>query len=60
MLFRSEKKPKEQLDKVDKVYHEMKQKNKKLKKELAEQKSENESLRSIFAEFQVEFRQNGK
>lgn len=50
----------EKLDKLDKVYNEMKSKNKKLKKELADQKNENESLRTIFAEFQVEFKQNKK
>lgn len=38
----------------------MKSKNKKLKRELADSKSENESLRTIFAEFQVEFKQNKK
>lgn len=38
----------------------MKSKNKKLKKELADSKNENESLRTIFAEFQVEFKQNKK
>jgi len=46
----------EKLDKLDKVYGEMKQKNKKLKKEVSDIKKENESLRSIFAEFQVEFK----
>ena len=50
----------EKLDKLDKVYNEMKQKNKKVKKELADSKKENENLRSIFAEFQVEFKQNKK
>lgn len=50
----------DKLDKLDKVYNEMKQKNKKIKKELLEVKNENENLRSIFAEFQVEFRQNKK
>jgi predicted RNase H-like nuclease (RuvC/YqgF family) len=43
-------KPK-QLDKLDKVYSEMKNKNKKLKKEKEAMKGENETLRSIFAEF---------
>ena len=38
----------------------MKSKNKKLKKEIGEARSETESLRSIFAEFQVEFKQNRK
>lgn len=46
------------LDKIDKVYSEMKSKNKKLKKEISSLKSENETLRSVFAEFQVEFKQN--
>lgn len=41
----------EKLDKLDKVYNEMKSKNKKLKKELSDIKKENENLRSIFAEF---------
>jgi len=50
----------EKLDKLDKVYNEMKSKNKKLKKEIVEYKTENENLRSIFAEFQVEFKQNKK
>ena len=44
------------LDKLDKVYNEMKIKNKKLKKDVSEMKGENETLRSIFAEFQVEFK----
>lgn len=34
----NKKDKKKELDKVDKVYHEMKQKNKRLKKELAEGK----------------------
>ena len=38
----------------------MKSKNKKLKKELLDIRNENESLRSIFAEFQVEFKQGKK
>ena len=38
----------------------MKSKNKKLKKELTEVKSQNESLRSIFAEFQGKFKQDDK
>lgn len=54
-----DKKPK-QLDKLDKVYSEMKSKNKKLKKEKESLKVENETLRSIFAEFQVEFKQDRK
>ena len=57
---RSPDKKGEKLDKLDKVYNEMKSKNKKLKKELQEMKDNNESLRSIFAEFQVEFKQNRK
>lgn len=56
----SKREKKKDLDKLDKVYNEMKTKNKKLKKELAESKNENETLRGIFAEFQVEFRQNKK
>ena len=48
------------MDKLDKVYNEMKSKNKKLKKELVDSKSENETLRTIFAEFQVEIKQNKK
>ena len=42
------------------VYKELKTVNRKIKKELTESQSQNESLRSIFAEFQVEFRQNKK
>ena len=56
----TKKKSGEKLDKLDKVYNEMKSKNKKLKKEISELKSDNENLRSIFAEFQVEFKQNKK
>jgi len=41
------------LGNLDKVYGEMKQKNKKLKKEIDEQKKEIKNLRSVFAEFQV-------
>ena len=33
---------------------------KKLKKEIQEQKIETETLRGVFAEFQVEFKQNKK
>lgn len=51
---------KKQLEKLDKVYSEMKAKNKKLKKEKEETKQENETLRSIFAEFQVEMKQGRK
>ena len=56
----SKNKEAKQLDKIDKVYSEMKQKNKKLKADLRDQKSTNETLRTIFAEFRVEFRQNKK
>ena len=56
MSNKEETKGGEKLDKLDKVYNEMKQKNKKLKKELSDIKKENENLRSIFAEFQVEFK----
>jgi len=38
----------------------MKSKNKKLKKEICDAKNQTESLRSIFAEFQVELKQNKK
>ena len=48
------------LEKIDKVYSEMKNKNKKLKKEKEALKQENETLRSIFAEFMVEFKQDKK
>ena len=57
---RKDKKKIDKLSNVDKVYNEMKQKNKKLKKEVQNQKDQTESLRSVFAEFQVEFRQNRK
>lgn len=48
------------LSNMDKVYDVLKQKNKKLKKEIQEQKNETETLRGIFAEFQVEFKQGKK
>ena len=42
---------KKQLGTLDKVYSEMKTKNKKLKKEMADKNSELEKMRGIFAEF---------
>jgi len=39
------------LSNIDKVYDVLKQKNKKLKKDIQEQKNETETLRGIFAEF---------
>jgi predicted RNase H-like nuclease (RuvC/YqgF family) len=50
----------DKLSNMDKVYDVLKQKNKKLKKEIIEQKNETETLRGVFAEFQVEFKQNKK
>ena len=57
---KKEKKKTEKLGSLDKVYSEMKSKNKKLKVDIGKAKNETESLRSIFAEFQVEFKQNRK
>ena len=56
----AKKKRDKQLGSLDKVYSEMKTKNKRLKKEIADQKAQMGNLRSIFAEFQVEFKQNKK
>lgn len=53
---KKDKKKGEKLSNVDKVYSEMKSKNKKLKKEVQTAKGETDTLRSVFAEFQVEFR----
>ena len=62
MLGMDEKddKKKKGLGNLDKVYSEMKLKNKKLKNQIKEQKEQMENMRSIFAEFQVEFKQNKK
>ena len=56
----SDKKQGGKLDKLDKVYNEMKQKNKYLKRQLHDQKAENETLKQVMVEFKQQFQQGGK
>ena len=43
----------DKLGSLDKVYSEMKSKNKKLKKEIGDMKGQLSDMRTVFAEFQV-------